>query len=143
MGWERAVEQKVPSVKQVQPIEDRERARSARQRPGKFAFAPAESALKAPSHPIGIGETAGGVCLPFALWNCNRWPCRLPSRICWLGAVEDCATVASPRPRGGATMSIATTTAMLARIHSINPCIDELHHTPANSVACSRDWKRR
>jgi hypothetical protein len=42
-------------ITEAQPIEDRERAPSARQRPGKFPFAPAESALNAPSHPIGNG----------------------------------------------------------------------------------------
>src|SRR5262245_2251524 len=128
---------------EVQPITEKERARSARQRPGKFAFAPAESALNAPSHPTGIGEPVGGVCRPFAFGTCNRSPLRVRLTICWLGSVADCATVAGPSPSGGAIMSIATTTAMPARIQGIKPRIDTLHHTPANSAACSRDWKRR
>ena len=40
-------------------------------------------------------------------------------------------------------MSIATTTATPAKIYGIKPRIDALHHTPFNSEACSRDWKRR
>jgi len=115
---------------------------SARQRPGKFAFAPAESALNAPSHPIGNGDPAGGIRRPFAFGICNRSPLRVRSTICWLGSVADCATVASPSPSGGARISIATTAAMPARIQGIKPRIDALHHT-VNSAACSRDWKRR